>query len=282
MCRLPAPESRNVSFLSFYNPGRQMGIITYSSSQSHWLALAIGNSRVHWAWFEGDRLSHAGHTTHLNALQVKTLSFLPVESLIEPDIWMASVVPEQTLLWEFRSPQVITLDHIPITNLYPTLGIDRALALLAAGERWEWPVLVVDGGTALTLTGADGDRQLIGGVILPGLGLQFQSLANQTAQLPQLQVPEQLPSRWARTTDQAIQSGILYTVTAGLRDFLGDWWQKFPDSNVALTGGDGAILLTYLREKMPDQIDRLQLEPRLVFQGMQIVRRKCITSVQNT
>ena len=38
-----------------------------------------------------------------------------------------------------------------ISDAYATFGVDRALALRGAGEKWGWPVLVIDGGTARAL-----------------------------------------------------------------------------------------------------------------------------------
>jgi type III pantothenate kinase len=87
---------------------------------------------------------------------------------------LASVVPNQTALWQdYSNVHEITLDQVPLQGIYPTLGIDRALALWGAGETWGWPMLVIDAGTALTLTGADANRCLIGGAILPGLACSF-------------------------------------------------------------------------------------------------------------
>jgi len=66
----------------------------------------------------------------------------------------------QTALWQtYPDVHVITLNQVP--PVYPTLGIDRALALWGAGETWGWPMLVIDAGTALTLTGADADHCLV-------------------------------------------------------------------------------------------------------------------------
>ena len=72
--------------------------------------------------------------------------------------------------------EFIGLEDIPLEGLYPSLGVDRALALWGAGATWGFPCLVIDGGTALTLTGGNGDGFLVGGAILPGLRLQLQSL----------------------------------------------------------------------------------------------------------
>jgi type III pantothenate kinase len=68
-------------------------------------------------------------------------------------LYLASVVPSQTALWQtYPDVHIITLDQVPLQGVYPTLGIDRALALWGAGETWGWPMLVIDAGTALTLT----------------------------------------------------------------------------------------------------------------------------------
>ena len=96
---------------------------------------------------------------------------------------------------------------------------------MGAGETYGYPVLVIDGGTALTITGIDANRRLIGGAILPGLRLQLRSLSVGTAALPEIILPQQLPPRWSNNTPDSIASGILYTVSAGISDFIQDWQQ---------------------------------------------------------
>lgn len=230
-----------------------------------YITLMIGNSRLHWAWFVGSTLQEAWDTNHLSVSQVQQLTrpwasgIMPGEifpsqlvSRHSPDsqlpLYLASVVPAQTKLWQtYLATQVITLEDVPLSGLYPTLGIDRALALLGAGETYGYPILVIDAGTALTFTGVNSHRHLIGGAILPGLGLQLKSLTQQTATLPSTQLPLQLPTRWAVQTSTAIESGVLYTILAGIRDFITDWRRQFPESPVVLTGGDSGLLLHYLQ-----------------------------------
>lgn len=255
-----------------------------------WLALMIGNSRLHWAWFVGATLQEAWDTNHLPTVGIESLiqhwasGVMPQEILpsvflhssnspSQIPLYLASVVPAQTTLWQtYPTANVITLGHLPLKGLYPTLGIDRALALLGAGETLGYPVLVIDAGTALTFTGADTEQKLIGGAILPGLSLQLQSLAQRTAALPAIQLPPQLPSRWAKQTSVAIESGIIYTVLAGIRDFIEDWRSQFPNSQIALTGGDALLLLTYLQVQFPETADQLITDPHLIFWGMRSVR----------
>lgn len=257
-----------------------------TASAPAWLGLMIGNSRLHWAWFEGETLKAAWDTEYLSKDSLQqlgsTLSTGNLPNQIFPStlidscfvaqipLYIASVVPSQTVLWQvYPHTKVITLQDLPLLGLYPTLGSDRALALLGAGETLKWPVLVIDAGTALTLTGANASRQLVGGAILPGLRVQFQSLAQKTAALPEVTLPEHLPERWAVNTIGSIQSGIIYTVIAGIKDFIQTWQQEFPDSKIVITGGDRQTIFSYLQANYPQII----VDPHLIFWGMRSIIR---------
>ncbi|XHX78208.1 MAG: pantothenate kinase [Stenomitos frigidus ULC029] len=265
------------------------------SCSDRWLALSIGNSRLHWAEFSGNNLQQTWDTPYLSAADVQELiatQFIKRDTILPSpqrdsdtpiSLWIASVVPQQGQLWqEYVVAHFMTLEQIPLAGLYPTLGIDRALAALGAIAIRRSPVLVIDAGTALTFTGVDG-AQLIGGAILPGLGLQFQTLQQATAALPnalpaafsaseERVTPQLLPPRWALNTADAIASGIIYTLLAGLQAFVNDWWQQFPASPVLLTGGDRDRLYAYLTAAMPAMASKLTVEPHLIFWGMRSVR----------
>lgn len=268
----------------------------------------IGNSRLHWAHFIGPRLQATWNTPHLSTETVDDLvnhqfnfaaaerlprwetakqlpsataklplpadGSFPFLNLEQPDVWIASVVPQQSHLWKNYIPaKFITLEHIPLNGLYPTLGIDRALAVWGAIALLGAPVLVIDAGTALTFTAADG-HQLIGGAILPGFSLQFQALSQKTAALPLVQFSnaETLPPRWALNTEDAIASGIIHTLLAGVQEFVQTWWQQFPDSPVVLTGGDSDRLHHYLKQQAVSLASRVSVEPSLVFWGMRAIQ----------
>jgi type III pantothenate kinase len=264
------------------------------------IALMVGNSRLHWAWFKGKTFCDAWDTQYLPPSVVEQLNqpwgggewrqILPPSLIrqleaIEKEvgdgfryrdralpIYLASVVPEQTALWQsYPKVRIITLDQLPLEGIYPTLGIDRALAVLGAGEVWGLPSLVIDAGTALTFTGADVNKRLVGGAILPGLRLQLQSLTQRTAALPPIELPQEMPPRFAVNTPEAIQSGVVYTVVAGIKDFIQAWWQKFPSSRVVLTGGDRATLRFYLQTQFPEIASQIISDPNLIFMGMRSV-----------
>jgi type III pantothenate kinase len=268
------------------------------------IVLAIGNSRLHWGLFMGETLQETWDTEHIQAAVLQQLSSQETaeylvrkvkdsiaqtaknilsfgaprqeEEICEASgspipLVLASVVPEQAALWEsYPGARILTLDRLPLQGLYSSLGIDRALAVLGAGTKLGWPILIVDAGTALTFTGADVNQRLVGGAILPGLGLQLSSLVAKTASLPSVSLPENLPQRWARDTTSAIHSGVVRAAVAGVRDFIEDWLHLFPSSKIAVTGGDRTLLLKYLIEAYPDTATAAIEAPAAIFWGMEI------------
>ena len=256
----------------------------FDSSETN-LALMIGNSRSHWGLLTRQNLEITWDTDYLSPdiihqfLQLSTLEGLmsriapfgfPRDYHLPTSLFLASVVPSQTLHWQDKyNIKIITLEQVPLQGLYLTLGIDRALALWGAGNNWGFPVLVVDGGTALTFTGADANHTLVGGAILPGLGLQLASLGEKTGQLPHVILPKSLPQRYALNTQTAIQSGVIYTLISGIKDFIESWWEDFPQSPVVITGGDRQLLYHYLQIQYPAIAKHVVVEKNLIFMGMQ-------------
>ncbi|MFW6359742.1 MAG: pantothenate kinase [Chroococcales cyanobacterium] len=242
-------------------------------NNKHWLALMIGNSRLHWAEFVGDHLQKRWDTEHLSSVEAIEGIFNRRDAEDtekgELPLYLASVVPQQTALWQgYPGLREITLANIPLQGLYATLGIDRALAVWGAGETYDYPVLVIDAGTALTFTGVCGNKMLVGGAILPGVRSQFLTLNQKTAALPDVMLPLQLPSRWAGNTKEAIASGVIYTLLASIESFVKDWLSQFPNSKITLTGGDAVVLHRYLQALKSEISDSIIVDSNLIFWGM--------------
>ncbi|MCU0549075.1 MAG: pantothenate kinase [Leptolyngbya sp. Prado105] len=254
---------------------------------SEWLALNIGNSRLHWALFKNNQLQEKCDTPHIaGKIEDLSIHFPPSRianlisltnqssstDTIDCELWIASVVPKQFDYWcHYFKLNSIQLMDIPIQQLYSTLGVDRALALWGAIQTYGSPALVIDCGTAMTFTGANAKNQLIGGAIAPGVRLQFQALGNHTAALPALEPNQTLPNRWAKDTINAIESGILHILLAGIRDFIQDWQQQVGKSAIVLTGGDASLIYELLES------DQIYLDLDLVFWGMRSIRANAQT-----
>lgn len=278
-----------------------------------WLALSIGNSRLHWALFVDQTLLQTWDCAHLelanlqdfrpqtwtewqtlfpDALRQSIRQSIPEKCV--PELWLLSVVPAQATVWQsYPKLNVLHLSNIPLQDTYPTLGIDRAIALWGAGLTYGWPCLVIDAGTALTFTGADARGHFVGGAILPGLRLQFNALAKSTADLPLIELPDDLPELWATETAIALQSGIIQTVIAGISHRITQWRLRYPDSPVVLTGGDASRLGTYCDRWVDQYGDRpsfalgkginLRLDLDLIFKGIQAIRaQKCIKKTEHS
>ncbi|MEL7353123.1 MAG: type III pantothenate kinase [Cyanobacteria bacterium P01_A01_bin.116] len=308
-----------------------------------WLALVIGNTRLHWGLFDHNQLISDWHTPHCTqaiAHQLKQDGFqgaawdtlsqttshdrLPKQALSISQLWIASAVSAQTALWasatrpinlseplhtegnatqtaqNLDGANVVSRSHIPLLGLYPTLGIDRAINLLGAGETFGWPILVIDSGTALTFTAGIQPKEdlaktgtVYGGAILPGIGLQSQALGQGTAALAQAlnaiqallntthsphglaqpnSVASSLPVRWAQSTPEAIASGLIYASLSTINDYLTDWWIRFPKGRAVITGGDGPLLHTFLQQRTPEIASKVHVDHQLMFWGMRAYR----------
>jgi type III pantothenate kinase len=246
----------------------------FHSKLSYNLALIIGNSRLHWGWFEQHQLLYTWHTPHLEEPITELPTHLFPAAITQfltgsVSVYIVSVVPEQTRLWAtYPQKIIITREEIPLRNTYATLGNDRALCAYGAGETYGYPVLVIDGGTALTYTAVGKQRQFLGGAILPGLRLQLQALGQQTAALPEIALPEILPPLWATSTGSAIASGTLHTLLSGIHHYVTVWQQQQSDSVIVLTGGDAIPLYAYLQEKYPALAQEIIVDQTLMFQGI--------------
>jgi type III pantothenate kinase len=251
---------------------------------TNWLGLIIGNSRLHWAWFEDKTLQETWDTPHLleKIDSAKSLNqYLPpqYQQIVNTElitIYLASVVPFQTALWENypHKKHQVALKDVPIQNTYTTLGIDRALAIYGAGETYHYPCLVIDAGTALTFTGIDDNQVLIGGAILPGLRSQFRTLDRQTAALPEIILSSELPPLWALNTQDAIASGIIYTLVAGIYSYISNWLDLYPNSSIAITGGDSQFFFQYLQTLSPQIAKIIVVDRNLGFWGMRSIKSK--------
>jgi type III pantothenate kinase len=221
------------------------------------LAIAIGNTRIRAAIFRHGNLMAAYAFDHGDQMQA-------LRSQEFGKIAIASVVPEVTTVWHnMPQVQIVTAAMIPIVGIYSSMGIDRVLCGWGACITYGCPVLIIDAGTGLSLTAIADEFNFWGGAILPGLSTQLRSLNSQTAALPLVTLPRNPPIRWATDTTGSIQSGVIYTILAGLEDFIQDWRSHFPLGRIVFTGGDAELILA-----MRSQQEQTFLDPNLIFTAL--------------
>lgn len=118
------------------------------------------------------------------------------------------------------------------------VGIDRILNVKAAFHRAQCPSAVVDLGTAVSISVADGQGRFAGGAIFAGIRLGLKALHEGTALLPDVS-PGVPVSPLGRDTVSAMQSGVLYGTVGAAKEVLARISAALNCSlEVFLTGGD--------------------------------------------
>lgn len=124
--------------------------------------------------------------------------------------------------------------------------------------------VVLDFGTALTLTTVSADGRVLGAAIAPGLVTAVNSLFHNTAQIPQVQL--KMPERAiGRNSDESIRSGILFGYAGLVKELIKRTEEELgTEVKVIATGG-----LSQTIAPLIGRIDRL--EPLHTLEGLRII-----------
>jgi type III pantothenate kinase len=179
--------------------------------------------------------------------------------------------------------------HLPFELGYrtpATLGADRLAAAAAAWLRYgkdndpgkdndsraARSVVALDAGTALTYevvrADAEGGGVYEGGAIAPGPALLRRTLASDAAQLPSVPLGALPPSPIGSSTQNALQSGLLYGLIDSADGMIRRLTDTLPDAPVVVATGGWSH---FLREHLPDRIP--QHAPHLVLRGVHALMR---------
>lgn len=141
------------------------------------------------------------------------------------------------------------------------LGADRWASLVAARQRvanelFPAASVVVNAGTTVTVDALDDSGVFRGGIILPGLNMMLQAMADNTAAL---RVPPGHVHDFPINTADALASGVMQAVCGAIeqmrRRLVGDG----PSPKAFLAGGAAADIAPYLTEPV-EVVDNLVLE----------------------
>ena len=131
-----------------------------------------------------------------------------------------------------------------------TVGSDMIVDAVAVVKEYPLPAIVIDMGTATTMSVVDQKGNYIGGVIFPGLRVSLDSLSSKAAQLPSisLEIPKKVIGK---NTIDCMRSGIMYG-SAGMIDGIIDRMEaelgKTP--SVIATGGLSRFVVPLCRHKI--------------------------------
>jgi type III pantothenate kinase len=126
-----------------------------------------------------------------------------------------------------------------------SMGVDRWLAVVAAYHRYQQPCVVVDAGSAITVDIVDGGGKHLGGYIVPGFEMMYQSLFHGTSKV-KVTSEGQAKLVPGRSTAQAVTQGSLLMVRSMVESIAEDLRAREPLVQVVVTGGDGHHLMAVL------------------------------------
>ena len=234
------------------------------------LAVDIGNSTVVMGLINNSELIASRKTvTDISELEVnykeeiKTLlkSHSISESKIEGAI-ISSVVPLLTDILREAVCDIFKLEPITvnsesitgidiITDNPSQLGSDRIADATAGINEYGAPLVIIDMGTATTISIINQDKQFLGGLILPGVRTSLNSLINNTSQLSRIKLGTPSERIIGTNTVSSIENGIVYGTAAqidGLIQRISD--ELDFDPKIIATGGNAGAVIPYCKSKI--------------------------------
>ncbi len=229
----------------------------FTFSHFHFMILAvdIGNSSIKFGVYDGETLktkfsipTNQSYSADEIKVTVDGRLDLHISSAI-----VCSVVPQlETPLRSFLKtshsvdPFIVKndLDFELVIHYKPlaAAGTDRIVNAFAAAEKYGVPCVVCSFGTATTIDVVNENRELLGGLIAPGIATMAKALHHNTAQLPEVET-KTLDSVINQTTETSIQAGIFYSqiglvesTVARIKKEIGD------NSKVIATGGFASMI----------------------------------------
>ncbi|MBQ5754585.1 MAG: type III pantothenate kinase [Oscillospiraceae bacterium] len=190
------------------------------------LTLNVGNTHITMGGYENDQLIFSARlrtdmagSSDEYAIKLDDLLRLNGRSRADVDgAILGSVVPVLTgpllsALHKLFSVKVLTVGpglksglQLRIDNP-AQLGAELLCAAVAALEEAEAPLVIINVDTALSMMAVNKQRQLVGGLILPGPQLSMNALVKGTAQLPQVDFRTTPGSVLATNTVACLQAG---------------------------------------------------------------------------
>lgn len=145
-----------------------------------------------------------------------------------------------------------------------TVGADLIVAAVAASREYPLPLIIIDMGTATTMTVVNTAGEYIGGVIIPGLQVALDSLVSRTAQLPKIDL-ENLDHVIGKNTIDCMRSGSVFG-NASMIDGMIDRMEEElgQTANVIATGGLSHLIVPYCRHD-------IRIDDDLLLKGLWII-----------
>ena len=113
-------------------------------------------------------------------------------------------------------------------------------------------LLIIDFGTATTLCAVSKDKEYLGGIITPGLGISMEALESQTARLPAVEIVRPT-AVLGRSIIESIQSGLYYGTLASVQFLVASVTKEHFAGERPLIIGTGGVGRLFEEENLFDE-----------------------------
>lgn len=250
------------------------------------LAIDIGNTNIVVGCIDDEkiyfieRLSTVRTKTELEyAIDLKTV--LDIYHIKRTDIEgciISSVVPQITNVAKLAVEKILKKEPLVLgpgvrTGLNILLdnpgemGADRVADAVAALTYYPVPLVIVDMGTATTVSVVDEKKRYLGGMILPGVRVSLDALTSRASQLSGISIEE--PKRLiGKNTVDCMKSGILYGNAAAVDGIIDRIEEELGQKVTAIaTGGMSKKIIPHCRREIIQDED-------LLLKGLLVIYEK--------
>ena len=243
------------------------------------LAVDIGNTNITLGVFENENILETFRLASDKELPQEEYEILLHSLFKKYDITaciIASVVDELNKRFKTAADNVFHLNSIlisPKLNLGIKIklkqpkeaGADRIANACGAYMLYSKPTIIVDLGTATTFDIIDENGDFVGGVIMPGLSLQFRALNKSTSKLPRIEATTVEKAIGDNTVD-AILSGVMRGSACAIEGLIAQCEKELGGKAlIVATGGYSSLISKYMNR----QFDFVN--PYLTLEGLRFL-----------
>lgn len=250
------------------------------------LALDIGNTNIVVGCIDREktyfieRLSTVRTKTELEyAVDIKTV--LDIYHIKKADIEgciISSVVPQVTNIARLAAEKILKKEVMVLGPGVKTglnimmdnpgqLGADLVANAVAGLAEYPVPFIVIDMGTATTVSVVNEKKQYIGGMILPGVRISLDALTSRASQLSgiSLEAPKRIIGK---NTIDCMKSGLLYSNAAALEGIVERIEEELGQkTTVIATGGLAKKVIPHCKRE-------IILDEDLLLKGLLVIYEK--------
>ena len=224
------------------------------------LSVDIGNTNITLGIFEEENLIETFRLPSNKDLSQKEYEIL-IKNLCQKyeikECVIGSVVEELSFIVKKACDKVFKTETFLFKNNFDygmkillekpeEVGADRIANAICAKKKYSLPAIIVDIGTATTFDIVSKEGDFLGGVIMPGLNLQFKALNSNTSKLPKIEAGYS-EKAIGNSTQKAMLSGIMRGSACAIEGLIHQCELELGEkATIIATGGHSKLISEYM------------------------------------